>query len=176
MKKKVRRQELKRSATLTILLFVTIGYMTADVFSDEAIQAYTDALKAYDAAAQQLQRANLRAQKKEIIKKVIQLTSEQSRMFWTIYDKYEMEVIKLNDTRLALIADYVDHREDISAEKATELINQIMQLQLQRQESKRGYVKELGKVLTAKQALRLLLLEQQIDVQIDAQIAAQIPL
>jgi hypothetical protein len=41
---------------------------------------------------------------------------------------------------------------------------------------KRAYIKELGTVLTAKQALRLLLLENQIDLQIEAQIAAQIPL
>jgi hypothetical protein len=143
---------------------------------EEAMQAYANALKAYDDAAQQLQRANLRAMKKQIVGQALSLTSDQSPRFWPIYDKYEAEVLKINDTRIALITDYLNHRADLSSEKASELINRVMQSQLERQERKRAYVKELGKVLTAKQALRLLLLENQIDIQIDAQIAAQIPL
>jgi hypothetical protein len=123
-----------------------------------------------------LQRANLRAQKREIIQKAISVSSEQSKLFWPIYDRFEAETIRINDERLAIINDYVNQKSDLSAEQATNLINRMMSIQLRRNESKRGYVKELGKVLTAKQALRLLLLENQIDVQIDAQIAAQIPL
>jgi len=144
--------------------------------SEEAMQAYTNALKAYDEAAQHLQRANLRAVKKQIVEKALELNEDQSPKFWPIYDHYEAEATKINDTRIALIQDYLNHRADLSSEKASELINRVMQTQLKRQELKRAYVKDLGKVLTAKQALRLLLLENQIDVQIEAQIAAQIPL
>jgi hypothetical protein len=82
----------------------------------------------------------------------------------------------LNDTRLALITKYRNSLPDIPTEKAADLINRWMQVQLQRNEQKRAYVRELAKVLSAKQALRLMLLENQIDLQIDAQIAAQIPL
>ena len=160
---------------LIFMLFFCVTSVFAQT-SEEAIQAYTNALKAYDEAAQHLQRANLRDQKREIVKQAISLHSNQSVPFWAIYDKYEAEAIKINDSRLALINEYVNHRQDLTAEKAAQMINRIMQTQQQRHELKRGYVKELGKVLDAKQALRLLLLEHQIDVQIDAEIAAQIPL
>jgi hypothetical protein len=143
---------------------------------EEAMQAYANALKAYDEAAQHLQRANLRAVKRQIVEKALELSQDQSPRFWPIYDHYETEATKINDARINLIQDYLNHRADLSAEKASELINQVMQTQSKRQELKRSYVKDLGKVLTAKQALRLLLLENQIDVQIEAQIAAQIPL
>lgn len=160
-----------------LFMFLICGFMSSrQTSADDAMLAYNNALKAYNDAMQQVQRANLRAQKKEIIKKTISLTSNQSRTFWTIYDKYEGQVAKLNDTRLALIAEYLDQYSDISSEKATELINRVMKLQNERHELKRSYMKELGAVLTSKQALRLLLLEHQIDVQLDAQIAAQIPL
>jgi Spy/CpxP family protein refolding chaperone len=142
----------------------------------DAEQAYQSALKAYDAAVLQLERSNVRLQKRAIIKKSLSLNEKQSAQFWPIYDKYEAATAKINDTRLALITDYLNHRKDLSAEKATELINGAMQTQTQKLELKRVYVKDLGKVLTAKQALRLLLLENQLDVQIEAQIAAQIPL
>ncbi len=167
---------MKQIITLICGLLIFIACIDAQTSSDDTMQNYNNAVQAYNDAVQQLQRSNLRNQKREIIKKAISVTSEQSRAFWPIYDKYEAEVKKINDTRLALIADYVNQQSGLSAEKATELINRVMQVQLQRQEMKRAYVKELGTVLTAKQALRLLLLENQIDMQIEAQIAAQIPL
>ena len=164
-------------AAIVLLSFLRIASLYAQSNSDDnAEQAYQAALKAYDDAILQLERSNVRSQKRAIIRKSISLNTEQSRNFWPIYDKYEAGLIKLNDQRLALIMDYVNHREDLSAEKATELINSAMQLQQQKQELKRAYVTDLGKVLTAKQALRLLLLENQFDVEIEAQIAAQIPL
>ena len=166
---------MRKTAVFILVCVVSIVWIQAQP-ADDAVQAYTNAVKAYENAAQQEQRGKLRAQKKEIVKQAISLSSEQSRDFWPIYNKYEAESIKNNDTRLALIADYLDHRADLTSEKAADLINRIMQAQLQRHEAKRAYVKELGTVLTAKQALRLLLLENQLDVQVDAQIAAQIPL
>jgi hypothetical protein len=159
---------------LSFLIFNTI--LSAQELSDEATQAYNNALKAYGDAVQELQRSNLRSQKRQIIQKSVSLTSEQSKAFWPIYEKYEREVMKINDTRLALITDYTNQKDGISPEMATQLINDIMQVQSKRHELKRAYVKEIGTVLTAKQALRLLLLENQIDLQIEAQIAAQIPL
>ena len=166
---------MKKCLVLALFCCFSTNFAAAQT-SEEAILAYGNALKAFDDAAQQLQRANLRAQKKQIVEKAISLSSEQSKAFWPVYEKYEAEVVQINDQRLALISDYVAHRENLSAEKATELINSMMKIQLQRQEVKRSYVKQLGKVLTSKQALRLLLLENQIDIQLDAYIAAQIPL
>jgi Spy/CpxP family protein refolding chaperone len=159
-----------------LFLLVFNALLTAEETSDEAIQAYNSAIKAYGDAVQELQRADLRAQKRQIIQKSVSITSEQAKAFWPIYDKYEREVMKINDTRLALITDYTNQKDGISSEKATQLINEIMQVQSKRHELKRAYVKEIGTVLTAKQALRLLLLENQIDLQIEAQIASQIPL
>jgi Spy/CpxP family protein refolding chaperone len=167
---------MNKAIFLLVGLSIFSVAMRAETQSADPIQAYANALKAYDEAAQQLQRANLRAQKKEIIKQALSLTPQQSQRFWPIYEKYEAQTARINDSRLALITEYLNHRVDISSEKATDLINRVMKVQLERQELKRGYLKELGGVLTAKQALRLLLLENQIDVQIDAKIAAQIPL
>lgn len=166
---------MKRTVTILLLLLGFIAWAKANT-SDDAIQAYNNAVQAYDNAVQQLQRSNLRSQKKELVKKALSLTAEQAQAFWPIYNQYEADTIKLNDGRIALIQEYLSQRKDLSSEKATELINRVMQAQEQRHEMKKAYVKDLGKVLTAKQALRLLLLENQIDVQLEAQIAAQIPL
>ena len=156
-----------------IFLFMIAGILSAD---DNPTQNIYDAVRIYNDAAQQLQRANLRSQKKQIINNSISLSTEQAKAFWPIYDKYEAEFTKINDSRLAIISDYLNHYKDLTGEKAAELINRMMEVQRQRHEMKRNYVRELGKILPSKQALRLLLLESQMDLQVDAQIAMQIPL
>jgi len=166
---------VKQLAVLLTCFSVSFSGLVAQS-SDEAIQAYNNAIQAYGDAVQQLQRVNLKTQKREIINKSLSLNAEQSKKFWPIYDKNEVELTRINDRRLALINDYVNQKPQISSEKAAELINSIMQIQQDRHDLKRSYVKQLGTVLTGKQALRLLLLENQIDLQIEAQIASQIPL
>jgi hypothetical protein len=167
---------VKKTLVFVFSFFLFIVCAQAQTSSDDVIQAYENALKTYGDAVQDLQRADLRSQKRNIVKKTISLNPEQSRAFWPVYDKNEQEVKKINDTRLALITEYRNSLTNIPPEKAADLINRWMQIQLQRNEQKRAYVRELAKVLSSKQALRLLLLENQIDLQIDAQIAAQIPL
>jgi hypothetical protein len=165
-----------KKLAIVIYCFSICSGLYAQTTVEDPIGAYNNAVKAYGDAVQQLQRSNLRAQKREIIKKSVSMNSEQSKAFWPIYDKYEGELTKINDARLAIISDYTSQQDGISAEKASELINRVMQVQAKRHELKRAYVKEIGTVLTAKQALRLLLLENQIDLQLEAQVAAQIPL
>jgi Spy/CpxP family protein refolding chaperone len=167
---------VKKLITMICAFLIFCTSAQTQTSSDEAVQNYNDAVKIYSDAVQQLQRANLRSQKRQIIQKSVSMTSEQSQKFWPIYDKYEAELMKVNDERLALIADYANQKDGISSEKAAQLINSVMQIQAGRHELKRNYVKDIGTVLTAKQALRLLLLENQIDLGIEAQIAAQIPL
>jgi hypothetical protein len=167
---------MKKVAVVILFSFLFVICLYAQTNSEmDAEQAYQSALKAYDDAVLQLERSNVRSQKRAIIKKSLSLNEQKSAQFWPIYDKYEAATAKINDKRLALITDYINQRKDLSAEKATELINSAMQTQTQKLELKRAYIKDLGKVLTAKQALRLLLLENQIDVELEAHIAAQIP-
>ena len=167
---------MKKISILILCILLSSVWLYAQTSSSDPMQAYQNALAEYDSAVKQLERANLRSQKREIIRKNISLTPDQEKAFWPIYDKYEAETIKINDRRFALINDYVSHYQDLSNEKAAELINSLMQVQKERHEMKRNYVRELGKVIPAKPALRLLLIENQMDLQLDAAIAAQIPL
>src|SRR5262245_38719274 len=80
----------------------------------DAEQAYQSALKAYNVAVLQLERSKVRSQKRAIIKKSLSLNEKQSAQFWPIYDKYQSATAKINDTRLALITDYINQRKDHS--------------------------------------------------------------
>lgn len=167
---------MKVVVVLALLVLSLIPVLNAQTANDDALRDYTSAVKAYDDAVVQLQRSHLRDQKREIIRQTMPLTDDEARAFWPIYDQYEEAVRKNNDKRLAIVADYLKYKSDMPAGKAAELINRVMEAQNEKHELKRSYVKELGTVLTGRQALRLLLMENKMDLQIDAEIAAQIPL
>src|SRR5262249_10800900 len=88
-----------KKISLFIFLFLITGILSAQ---EDPTQAFQDAVRIYNDAAQQLQRANLRSQKKQIINNSLSLTTEQAKAFWPVYDKYEVEFTKINDARLAI--------------------------------------------------------------------------
>ena len=165
------------------MLFLIIGlfliaapFSTAQTASDDALQAYKNAAKAYEEAALELTRIDLRAKKRALIEKAVTLTPDQAKKFWPIYDKYEAELIKVNDKRLALITDYAKHYESMTDEKAAELIMRSADFQDHRMALRRRYLTELRDVLPPRINARLMQLENQTDLLIDLQIASEVPL
>ena len=51
-------------------------------------------------------RADLRAQRKQIMAQNMTLTADEATKFWPIYDQYRQAAIKANDERWAVIKDY----------------------------------------------------------------------
>ena len=168
---------MKRIFVLILLIFIaTLQLGSAQTSTEDAVAAYKDAAKTYQNASLELQRADLRAKKRTLIQKAVPFTEEQSKAFWPIYDNYEKELIKVNDSRLAMIKDYADHYESMTDEKAAELIMRAMDFQDKRFALRKSYMAGLRNVLPPRMVARLLQLENQTDLLIDLEIAAQVPL
>jgi hypothetical protein len=168
---------VKKALILSLFFFAAaLGISTAQTSTDDAMKAYQSATKAYEEASLDLQRAKLRENKRALIQKAVPLTEEQNKAYWPIYDKYEKELTKLNDQRLALIEDYAKNYETMTDEKAAELIVRAMDFQDKRTQLRRTYLGELKNVLTPKTVARLMQLENQTDLLIDLQIASEVPL
>jgi hypothetical protein len=159
-----------------LLLAATLQSAAAQTSTDEAVKAYVDAKKAYSNATLELQRIDLRAKKRELIKKAVALSEEQAKNFWPVYDKYEKELVQINDTRLAMITDYAKNYESMTDEKAAELIVRAMDFQDKRMGLRKSYMADLRNILPPKMVARLLQLENQTDLLIDLEIASQVPL
>ena len=54
----------------------------------------------------ELLRSDVRAQKVAIITEVMGFTEAEDKAFWPIYREYDVEMAKLGDERVAMIADY----------------------------------------------------------------------
>ncbi|HET6266446.1 MAG TPA: hypothetical protein VFG11_01925 [Acidobacteriota bacterium] len=143
---------------------------------EDAMKAYKEAEKAYLDAAIEAKRANLRKNKREIIKQTAKFTEEQEKAFWPVYDKHEKELIKVNDLQYAMIKDYAANQANLTNEKALELASRQLDFQAKRIELRKSYMEDLKKVLPGTVVGRLMQLENRTDLMIDMEVASNVPL
>jgi len=128
------------------------------------IQAYVD-----------LMRRDVRQQKAEIMGAVMVLSAEDAAKFWPIYSEYDAELTKLNDQRVENIKEYARAYDQMTDEKADELVQKSLAYQNQRAEllaKTYGRVKEAVGAVTA---ARFIQVEHQLLLIIDLQIVSSLP-
>ncbi len=135
---------------------------TAD---NKNIQAYIELL-----------RSDVRQQKAENLGAVMQLSAADAAKFWPIYNEYDAELTKLNDLKVANIQEYARTYDQMTDEKADELVQKALAYRRQRSELlAKYYVRVKGK-LGAITAARFLQVEDQLLLIIDLQIDSALPI
>lgn len=124
----------------------------------------------------ELLRSDLKTKKVAVITDVMDFTEEQGKLFWPTYREYEHELAKIQDGRIAVIKDYAEHYEDLTDEKADELMTQVFKLDDERLKLQKKYYKKIAKEISPKIAARWQQVENQIQLLINLQIASEVPL
>ena len=93
-----------------------------------------------------------------------------------MYNRYQKELSKTGDEKVALIKDYAEHFEQLNNKEAKVLTAKALAIEEKRLQIFKKYIGEFGQVLSAKQVARLFQLELQMQRLIDLQIAAAVPL
>jgi hypothetical protein len=124
----------------------------------------------------ELLRSNVRQNKAEIMGAVMQLSAADAAKFWPIYADYTEELTKVNDLRVANMEEYASTYNDLTDQKADELVQNAMQYQKQRAELLSKYYDRMKQALGGVTAARFLLVESQLLLIIDLQIASSLPL
>ena len=124
----------------------------------------------------ELLRQDLATKKVALITEVMQFTNEESDVFWPMYREFDFENSKLGDEMLKLIKDYAAHFENITDEKALELMNKNFDLRKKELDLKRNYLEKFSKIIAPARAVKVMQVMNQIDMIIDLQIASQLPL
>ena len=137
----------------------------ASLSSDpQNIQAYIDLL-----------RADVRQQKAEMVGAVMQLSAADAAKFWPIYEQYDKELAKLNDQRVANIEEYARAYNQMTDEKADELIQKALSYRKQRSELLAKYYELVKGSLGGITAARFIQVEDQLLLVIDLQIDSSLP-
>jgi hypothetical protein len=157
---------------VTTMMLVVAGGAAADGQSPPREQdTRTLNLSAYV----ELLRSDVRAQKVAILTEVMDFTEAENAAFWPVYRDYDVEMAKLGDERVALIAEYARHYEKLSDAVADTLATKALDLEARRQGAKRKCYERVRTVLPPSKALRFLQVEHQLQQLIDLQISASLP-
>jgi hypothetical protein len=111
-----------------------------------------------------------------IITEAMQLNDQDSKIFWPVYRKYEADLMKVNDQRVALIKSYADKFTTMTDADAKAMIDQSLNFESSRTDAKKKCAKELQKAgLSSLTVAKFIQLEHRLDLIIDVEIASALP-
>ncbi len=121
-------------------------------------------------------RAVAQAERKMIVAKNMELSEEESRAFWPVYNDFHEALRKVNDRRVALIQQFAKDFETFSDEAAEQLLKDYFDIQQERVKIRKSWVKRFKKVLPPKKVARYFQVENKLDAIVDFELARSIPL
>lgn len=126
----------------------------------------------------QLLAEKIRADKRLLVARNMQLTEAQAKGFWPVYEAYQKDLQAINQRLLASIRSYAaEHRKaQLSDETANKLINEALAIEEAEVKLKRSYLPKLEKVLPGVKLARYLQIENKIRAVVRHDLAAEIPL
>ncbi len=144
--------------TLTFTLFVGIAF-------SQTVNDYME-----------VQRAALKTEKKGIVAEAMQLTEEESTVFWPLYNEYNEKSYIINTKVYNLVQKYADEFETLTSEQAVELWNESMKIKNESSKLKNTYFKKFLKIMDGKKVVRYFQTENKIADIVNYQITMEVPL
>ena len=121
-------------------------------------------------------RADLRAQRKQIMAQNMTLTADEATKFWPIFDQYRQAAIKANDERWAVIKDYAANYATMTDAQAQDYIKRAEAVDEQLLALRMRYVPLFEKVISAKKTALCYQIDRRIDLLINLQLSSVIPM
>jgi hypothetical protein len=121
-------------------------------------------------------REKVRADKKLLVAQSMQLTEEEGKVFWPIYDAYQEEKSALADRRIKVIEDYAANFQSLSDDVAKDLVDRSIGIQKDAVKLMESYLPKFSKAVGDKKAARFYQIENKIDAIVNFELAANIPL
>jgi hypothetical protein len=139
----------------------------ARVPRDPAIDAYVASM-----------RADLSCGKVHIINSVMNLSNDEAKAFWPIYQDYESELFDLGDQRVELIRRFARAQKDgkLEPRDATELADGYFKFERQRLELTKKYHDLIAARLSPVRAAQFTQIEHRVGTIVDLAIAVEMPL
>ncbi len=121
-------------------------------------------------------RRDVRAEKAKIMGAAMGLDDQQAKKFWPIYKDYDKQLAKLNDVRVGNITAYAQNYNNMTDNKADELVNGAIAYHKKRIDLLATTYDKVRAALGAPLAARFVQVETQLNNLIDLQIGSNLPL
>jgi hypothetical protein len=121
-------------------------------------------------------RADLRAQRKQIMAQNMTLTADEATKFWPLFDQYRKEAIKPNDERWAVIKDYAANYNTMTDAQAGDYLKRWAAVDEELIGLRARYVAVFEKAISPKKTALWYQIDRRVDLLINLQLFTQIPL
>lgn len=121
-------------------------------------------------------RAALKTEKKAMIAEVMSLTPEESEPFWALYNEYQGNLYTANTKYLNIINEFAENFDNLSGEKANDLMKRLFAYDAEILKLKKSYFKKFQKILSPQKTLMYFQAENKIHVLVEYEMAASIPI
>jgi hypothetical protein len=190
-----RRAARRESANLRLAHYRTGGFMfkktvaaavlfSGLLFTGQALVAQDNAAPAQQPVPKNgatidqeiaMLRSDLRSTRKQVIAANMKLSDAEAEKFWPIYDQYVNELVAINNTKYAIIKEYLqstnmtEEQADSITKRWLDVDESVVQLRLK-------YIPIFRKVLSAKSTAQFFQLDRRVQMLIDLQLASSIPM
>ncbi len=158
-----------RSRPLPMLICLLLLLPGAALASsqEDPVKAYIDAV-----------RIELAEGKVGLFNETVGLSDEEAKVFWPLYQEYEIELFELGDRRLDLLDRFIaaDGAEILDDSKATKMAAEWFEQETARLALLRKYHKLMGDRLSPLRAIQFVQTEHRIGMVVDIMIASELPL
>jgi hypothetical protein len=120
----------------------------------------------------------LKADKKLLVAGNMELTDEEAKKFWPVYESYQKELEAVNKQLLKTVKDYADafNKGPLPNDTAKKLLGEALSVEEQEVKLKRTYAEKLEKVIPSAKVARYIQMETKIRSLIKFEMAQEIPL
>ena len=141
-------------------LFMFIASMAMSQTADDYIEILREVLK---------------TEKKAAIAEVMMFSDQESEAFWPLYNEYDAKVYEVQTKRVKIIKDFAENYDNMTDEKADELMTSYMNYRQELLTLNKTYYKKFKKILPLGKAAKYFQAENKIAVLVDFQLATEIP-
>jgi hypothetical protein len=121
-------------------------------------------------------RAVIAANRSQALLNTLELNEKEIEAFSPVYLDYWDDLNLINDRLEALIVDYSENYENLTDEKALEMLDEHLDIQKDKVALKKKYVKRFKKVLTPKKLVLFYQADNKMDAIIMVELASEVPL
>jgi hypothetical protein len=115
-------------------------------------------------------------EKKAIVLATMELEGKKKEAFGDLYEFYQVRLMELQVKEVELISDYAKHYDEMTDDRANEIIEKAIDLEKKALKLKVHFVEKFKKILTSAEVIRYFQIEKRFKLLKEAKVAEAIPL
>ena len=151
-------------STRSLLALLALVLVAAPAAAGEAEEASVEILL-----------ETLRSNRKALVAVNLDLTDEEARAFWPVYDRYQEELAAVQERLVGVIRDYTESFGTTTDQQALDLVDRYLAVDRDRAELRRSFLEPISQALPGRKVMRFYQIENKMDAVVRYELASAIP-